>query len=127
MLAPGLAYVAFVFGTGFVLGTVRVLLVVPAVGVRAAELLELPLMVAASWLAARWMVRRFAVTGPGRALRIGLLAGAGLLATEVALGVALRGVGPWQVLTDKDPVSGPAYYASVVLFALLPWLLTGRR
>jgi len=48
--AAALEYVARVFGAGFVLGIVRELWVRPRVGVRAAELLELPLMLVVwSW------------------------------------------------------------------------------
>jgi membrane protein implicated in regulation of membrane protease activity len=53
------AYFAIVFGAGFVFGTVRVVWLVPTVGVRLAELTELPLMLAVVFFAARWVNRRF--------------------------------------------------------------------
>lgn len=126
MLAPAAAYFGLVFATGFVLGALRVTFVVPAIGVRAAELLELPVMIAASWLAARWVLRRFGIVAPGLAARVGAAAFVLLLGAEVGLGVALRGVGLLDVLLDKDAVSGPAYYASVCMFGLMPWLLASR-
>jgi hypothetical protein len=52
-LKPGHVYFLLVFGTGFVLGTVRVLLIVPLVGHRTAELPEMPLMLIITVLAAR--------------------------------------------------------------------------
>ena len=52
-------YFAIVFGAGFVFGTVRVMWLVPTVGVRIAELTELPLMLAVVFFAARWVNRRF--------------------------------------------------------------------
>ena len=52
-------YFAIVFGAGFVFGTVRVMWLVPTVGVRVAELTELPLMLAVVFFAARWVNRRF--------------------------------------------------------------------
>jgi hypothetical protein len=44
ILKAAAAYFALVFGTGFVLGTIRVLWVVPQLGLRNAELLEQPIM-----------------------------------------------------------------------------------
>jgi hypothetical protein len=54
-------YSAIVFGSGFVFGTVRVMWLVPTVGVRVAELTELPLMLAVVFFAARWVNRRFLI------------------------------------------------------------------
>jgi hypothetical protein len=51
------SYFTLVFGTGFVLGTIRVLWVVPQLGLRNAELLEQPIMLVALFLSARWIVR----------------------------------------------------------------------
>jgi hypothetical protein len=125
-IRPALVYVGLVFAVGFVLGALRVVFVVPAIGVRWAELIEQPLMIAASWLAARRVIRRHAIREPAVALGTGLLAAVLLLVLEVGLGAALGGRGPAEVLLDKDPVSGPAYYASVCTFGLLPWWLTRR-
>ena len=58
LLKAAAFYFALVFGAGFVLGMVRVLGVAPRLGTRAAELIEAPLMLAATVLAARWTVRR---------------------------------------------------------------------
>ena len=55
---PGVLYFAVVFGTGFVLGPIRMLWLVPRVGARTAELLEAPVMLVAIVLLARWVVRR---------------------------------------------------------------------
>jgi len=52
----GALYFALVFGAGFVLGTVRTLWVVPRLGTRTAELMEMPIMLAVTILAARWTV-----------------------------------------------------------------------
>ena len=130
ILGPAVAYFAIVFGVGFVLGMLRTLWVVPRVGVRGAELLELPLMLVAVVLTARWLNQRFdAGRAPWTRLGIGLVALALLLVAEVALGVALRGVSPTEALLNRDPVSGVVYYAALGVFTLAPWLLgqLGRR
>jgi hypothetical protein len=124
VLKPAVVYFALVFGAGFVLGTLRVLWVVPRVGIRMAELGESPLMLLASVLAARWINQHFPGGDPPIArLGIGLIALAFLLASEIVLGVALRGGSALEVLLNRDPVSGTVYYALLGVFAVLPWLL----
>lgn len=123
MVRPSLTYFALVFGVGFVLGTVRVSLLVAALGERRAELLELPLMVLASFLAARWVVRRWRVPQGWRSrLPIGLAALALLLAAELLLALFLQGASPGEYVAGRDPVSGTAYALSLALFAVMPWL-----
>lgn len=124
-LKPGFVYFLLVFGTGFVLGTVRVLLIVPLVGHRTAELLEMPLMLIATVLAARWTIRRFPElrTSASR-LAIGGIALGLMLGGELAVGIGLRGMSSAEVFLSRDPVSGTAYYVSLILFAVMPWLVS---
>jgi hypothetical protein len=58
----GGVYFALVFGVGFLLGIVRVLALVPRLGERWAELAEMPLMLVAIILSARFVVRWFPAT-----------------------------------------------------------------
>jgi hypothetical protein len=123
-LTASLTYVGLVFGAGFLLGTVRVLLVVPRLGVRSAELLEMPLMAAVVVLAARHVVRRFELP-PRLAVRlpVGVFALALMVGVELLVAVALQGRTVAQVISERDPVSGPVYLALLLLFALMPALL----
>jgi hypothetical protein len=124
VLKPAAVYFGLVFGTGFVLGTLRVLWIVPRVGTRMAELLESPLMLLASVLAAGWVNRHFpGGDAPIARLGVGLTALALLLAAEIALGVALRGASVLEVLVNRDPVSGTVYFTLLGVFGALPWLL----
>ncbi len=124
---PAAAYFTIVFGIGFALGAFRVLWLAPRVGSRTAELLETPLILLATVLAARWVCRRFVGEGrPSRSLAIGLLALGFLLAAELWVGVGLRGLTPLGVVVNRDPVSGTAYYASLAIFASAPWLWSRR-
>ena len=124
-------YLAMVFGAGFVLGTVRVLVIVPRIGERAAELLELPLMVTIVALAARFITRRFAsaIRGARAWRQVGLIALGCMLAADIGVGVALRGMTLWDALFARDPLSGTAYYLALGFLALAPWLFarTGQR
>lgn len=127
IVRAALAYWALVFATGFVLGPLRITLLVPRLGERYAELLEMPVMLTACFYAARWTCRRFAVpTGCRPRLAMGLLAWALLLAAEFGLVLSLRGITIEEYFATRDPVSGTAYYLSLLIFALLPYL-TGRR
>jgi hypothetical protein len=117
-----------VFGTGFVLGTFRVLLVVPLLGSRAAELIELPLMLAVTVLSAALLVRRKRPgLTPGGWLAVGATAVGLVLAAELAVGVGLRRMSPAEAMFGRDPVSGTAYYITLLAFALMPWLVARRR
>lgn len=85
----GLAYALAVFAFGFLFGTVRVLLVEPALGAATAVAVEVPLMLGVSWLAAKAVLRRLPVarsTLPRLAMTAVALAV--LLALETALGLA---------------------------------------
>lgn len=128
VLAPAAAYFGLVFAVGFVLGTLRVLVLVPSVGERAAELLETPFMVLASYLAARWTVRRFRVPASGGArLAVGLGALALLLGAEVAVVLLVQGVSLREYVANRDPVSGTVYLGALALFALMPALVSPCR
>lgn len=120
----GLAYFALVFGAGFALGALRVSLLVPHFGERLSELGEMPLMFAVVVMAARFVTRRFAVPFSTAArLGTGLLALALLLAAELLLAVVLQERSLADYVASRDPVSGGAYLAMLLLFALMPAFL----
>lgn len=121
------SYFAWVFGAGFVLGAIRVPLLVPRLGVRTAELLELPIVLAVIAWASRRTVRSHAYGTARQQLAIGGLAWVMLLAAEVGLGMALTGRDPLAVVLAHEPVSGTCYYAATVLFALAPWYWHRRQ
>lgn len=126
-LRAGLVYFALVFGTGFVLGTIRVVWVVPHLGTRTAELMETPIMLGVTILAARWTVRRMAVP-PVALLRLAMggIGLAFLLLAEFSFVLWIRGVSLRQYFATRDPVSGTVYYIMLVVFAIIP-LVVGRK
>ena len=121
ILRAAAAYWAVVFALGFVLGTVRVLWLAPLAGLVPATLIELPVMLGASWLASGWLVRRFAITDSGAALATGGLAFALLMAAECALAVAMMGQTPAQWLVDLRQPHALIGLAGQVVFAAMPW------
>ena len=122
MLRAGLLYFLAVFVVGFLLGTLRVLMLVPRFGERWAELTELPLMVLASFLVARLLIRRFAPLSPGQRAGMGAIALALLVAAELCLTVLLQERTLAEYVGARDPVSGAAYLVSLLAFAAMPLL-----
>jgi len=127
VVTSGALYFALVFGAGFVLGPIRILWAVPRFGTRAAELMEMPIMLAVIVAAARWIVRRSGVPSTvASRLGMGCLALGLLLAAEFTLVLRLRGMSYADYLADRDPVSGTVYYLVLGVFALMPVLVHRR-
>lgn len=128
VLKAGALYFTLVFAAGFVLGPVRELWAVPRFGATAAELMEMPLMLAAIVLVARWTVRRLAVPpAPSARLGMGLIALGLLLAAELVLVGRLRGLSVTEYLAGKESVAGAVYVLALGLFAVMPALVGPRR
>jgi len=124
VLRASLVYFALTFGAGFVLGPFRILVLVPRLGARTAELIEMPVMIGITWLAARWVTQKFSVPPErGPRLSVGVMAGALLLLAEFTLVLRLRGLTLEEYFATRDPVSGTAYYAAVLLLMLMPLLV----
>lgn len=84
VLVAGAAYFAIVFAAGFALGTLRTLVILPAVGETGAVALELPVMLMICWSSAGVVVRRWPLAVGGR-IAVGLLAFSHLQAAELGL------------------------------------------
>jgi hypothetical protein len=130
-LSAGLAYFGMVFVLGFVLGTVRTLFVADAPGHQArlvGVLIELPIMLAASWFVCGYAVRRFqvAATPAARAL-MGGVALVLLMLAEVVTGALLFGRSVSEhVALYRDP-SYSLGLAAQIGFACMPLLLLRWR
>lgn len=123
LLGAAAAYFGLVFGTGFVLGSIRVPFLVPRLGVRTAELMEMPVMCGAIFLAARWVVHHFVLRSRRSRITVGLVAFGLLVAAELGLAFAMQGLDPVAYVGSRDPVSGTVYALAIVLFALMPSLV----
>ena len=128
VLKASLAYFGFVFGAGFVLGVIRTLVLVPRVGVRVAELIEAPVMLVVTVLAARWVMQRLRVpAATGIRLLVGLIALMTLLAVEFTVVLWLRGLTVAEYFRERDPISGGVYVALLLLFAAMPVIVVNRK
>jgi hypothetical protein len=121
ILKAAALYFAIVFGAGFVLGTIRTLWVVPQFGTRTAELLESPIMLFITFIAARWMAsRQLSESSAATHLWVGLVALTFLLATEFTFVLSLRRLTLADYVTSRDPVTGAVYIALLGAFVLMP-------
>src|SRR5215831_15669476 len=116
ILKAGALYFGVVFAAGFVLGAVRVIWVVPRLGERTAELIEAPIMLAVTILAAQWAVRRGAVA-PVALQRLGMgLIGLGLLlVAELVVVLLVRGLTVNEHIASQDAVSSTVYLALLTI------------
>ena len=126
-MKAGAIYFVLVFGAGFLLGLVRIPFLVPSLGERVAELLELPFMLVVIFFAAGYVVRRFNLaSSPTHAVGVGLLALAFLLAAELLVTTIIAGSSITEYISGRDPISGSAYVISLLVYAAMPWLQARR-
>jgi len=127
-IKAGMAYFSLAFGAGFVMGTIRVPFLVPRLGDRVAELIEMPFMFIVIVLAARFITKRFALPATVLVrLSTGFLALGLLIAAELLLAVALQDRSLGEYISSRDPVSGSVYLAMLALFAAMPLVITRLR
>ena len=121
----GLLYFAVVFTFAFATGAARVLVVAPRIGPTAAVLLEVPILILASWIVARRMLRNRPLTLPQRAA-MGATAFILTLASEAALSAIMRGQGvrDWAI-TLATPL-GLVGLIGQIAFAAMPMVVRRR-
>jgi hypothetical protein len=112
------AYVLPVFAAAFVLGAVRVTLVAPQTGPLLAVALEVPLVLALSWVVAGRVLSRWPLTS-NRRPALALLAFAILMLLELATALVF-GQTPLQFLTAMTTPAGALGLAGQIGFALIP-------
>jgi hypothetical protein len=127
ILKATLTYFVIVFVAGFLLGVVRVLLVGPKLGVRSAELIEMPLMLLITIASATFIVRWFAIQSIRDRLTTGFFGLFLMITAEFLLVLRVRGLTLPQYFEERDPVSGTLYYVVLILFGLMPWLIAHKK
>lgn len=125
-IKAGAIYFALIFALGFVLGTIRVLWLVPATGETAAVLIEQPIMLTASWFAAGWLVRRHGLVTTGERAAMGAVALMLLFVVEPLLAYTLFGQLPQEWLAGVFTMPGPIGLAGQIAFGLMPLLIAYR-
>jgi hypothetical protein len=120
-------YWVIVFALGFVLGTLRVIVLAPKLGELTATLVELPIMLGASWFICAWVVRRWAVSAkPWPRLVMGTTAFGLLIAAEILLGVVGFGRTAGDQIAEMSRGAGLLGVVGQLGFAAFPWLQLGK-
>ncbi|MGG5810127.1 hypothetical protein [Falsiroseomonas sp. CW058] len=128
ILGAGALWFAVMFGLGFLLGPVRILLLEPRLGPTLAVLVEAVPMTAAMVLLAPWVARLFGVPpAPGPRLLMGAVGLVLLVLAETLLGMLLFGRGPGFWLERPRSPDGRIYLGLLALFFLMPLLRRGAR
>ena len=97
---------------------------VPRLGQRLAELMEMPVMFVVILASARFVTTRFALPRTGAVrLATGILALGLMLAAELLLAAIVQGRSLDEYVASRDPVSGSVYLVMLGLFALMPTVL----
>ena len=108
------------------LGTIRVVLLEPRLGLLGAVLCEAPFLLAAIVIASRIAPRALtAVPSRGALLSIGFVALALQQVADFVVGLTLRGLAPSEQVGRLATAEGTVYAILLVLFAIMP-LLTNR-
>jgi len=124
----GSAYFGIVFGAGFVLGVLRYLVVAPAVGERTAVLIEMPVILAVSWVVSRWLVGWFGVRGAlGPRLVMGAVAFGVLMGAEAGLAVFGFGRTLAQHIAGYRETTPLIGLLGQMVFGLIPVIQLWRR
>lgn len=127
-LRPGVAYGLAVFAVGFVLGTLRVLLIAPAVGEATAVALEVPVMLFASAaIAPRLVAWAGLPESLGARAAMGVVGFVVLMALEWALSLGLLGRTVEETLATYATAAGILGLAGQVGFGVVPLLQGAER
>jgi hypothetical protein len=122
-IKAGIFYFILVFAAAFVLGAIRIRLLVPNLGEIAGLAIELPVILFWAWIVCGWLIRRLRVPAqtPVRIV-MGALAFALLIAAETLVAV----IGLKETVTQHFAAySHPTMLiglAAQVAFAAMPWL-----
>ncbi len=127
IIAAALLYFAIVFGVGFMLGPIRVLVLEPRLGALWATACEAPFLLAAMVIAARWAPRAARLEKSLAPLALmGLLALAPQQLADFAVGIGLRGLSVSQQLAHFATPQGLIYAALLLAFLTMPVLVNRR-
>jgi len=120
-LQAGLIYFIGIFALGFVLGTIRTLVLIPRIGALAGVLLEIPIMLSVSWFFCRRFITRFSIARETKDLfTVGGSAFFWLMIAEVFVSICVFKQ-PWaEYLENLQTLPGSLGLLAQILFGSIP-------
>jgi hypothetical protein len=125
IVPTALLFFALVFGAGFAMGAIRVVLLQPYLGANLSRLVELPVMVVISYLAARFITRRMGPATRNQWLTVGLIAFVLLMLAELVLGTLVFRTSIRAIFADMLTITGLLSLLAQCLIILFPALSAG--
>jgi hypothetical protein len=126
IVGAAFTYFALVYALGFLLGALRVLVVIPQLGAVLAVMLEAPILLAASWWICAWLVERRRVPpNIGSRLAMGAIAFTVLMLFEFGLGLVGFGRSIAAQLAAYRETSAQLGLLAQVAFAAFPLIQLG--
>jgi len=127
VLKAGALYFLIAVGAEFVLEVVRLQVVALHVGERFAEMLEIPNVLLATLIGARWVVDRFTLPPlPGIRLSVGFVALILVVIAEGVIILPLHGLSVTEYLAGEDSVVGVAPLGALGVLTVMPFLVGYR-
>jgi hypothetical protein len=127
-IRAGALYFAIVFAAGFVLGALRVTVIIPLIVELPAVALELPIILFISWIVCRRLVAQFSVPAiASQRAAMGALAFGLLMLAELGLSVLVFDRSVAEYLAGLRTAPGLLGLAGQIAFAFMPLGLLRQR
>jgi hypothetical protein len=127
IVKAGAIYFLVALGAGFALEYVRLELVALHFSERLAGILEIPDVLLATMIGARWAVDRLALPPlPGVRLGVGFVALALALIAQFIVVLPIRGISYHEYLSSQDPTSISASIGTLGVLIVMPFLTAYR-
>jgi hypothetical protein len=124
-LVAGITYFVIVFGVGFLLGPLRVLILEPRIGATLAVLIETPILIVTMVLAARFLIARLNLAhATVQRIAMGSVALALVIIADLGVGLGLRGITLAEQGRYLITPAGLIYLSTLAVFAAIP-VVTG--
>jgi len=123
VVRSGALYFLVTLGSGFVLEVIRLQVVALHIGEKIAGMLEIPNILLATIIGARWAVDRFSLPPlPGIRLGVGLIALVLWLIGEWAIVLPLHGLSLNEFFASREPLIGIVPNGALAVLVVMPFL-----